>query len=1245
MKKIRRIAVICIVLVMVICFGNISVFAATTTQDGLEVTLTTDKKDYSSSENIVATLTVKNTNEIEVTDVLLENIIPDGYKIADGTYLTKEIDTLGAGESVSFHVTYMSNVDKTPQSTETTTTEIATTEITTSSTLISTTESGKITVITNDVSNGNSITSQSNIANVSVQTGGHSTIVMICLVILLISVLLCWLLRKKKSKQILSVTLILSLMLTNFMLNTVNVNAVELKRNSMDISVNVNINNNKLTVKAKLSYNVTDISNEYIKINSQAIGELTSFDEKVFYALKDNFDGKIQGTISIDTGYIKSMQYTVTDDKNIELVSGNIAVNNNWSFENYGFILGLNTLKVTAYLLNGEILEDSMVIFCNDAELSEYLLVDTNDDDKDGLNNYLETYYDTDPKNPDTDSDGVDDYTELCIFNGYNPNEKDSDLNGVSDGNEDYDSDGLTNAFELSHKLNPVLSDTDDDMLSDFDELNKYKTDALVSDTDKDGADDGWEISNGFDPLKYNSSFEVYVKAESKGSNLLSASVSMTMPGNQVQTLTVESAEDNIFSLDKTPGAIGGAYNFRVNDSFSSAVISFEFDNHLNETENFDPVIYYVNEEEQELIPLETTVKDNTASAEVSHFSKYMLIDRTVYEESFEWKDVWSDEKFTSVEIVLIIDDSGSMWSNDDSNERLKVAQNLVDKLPKDSKIGIVAFGETTEKLTTSLISDKSIANSYLTTDYFKSDDNYTYMYDGINNSFDLFESNDNSVMKMMVVLSDGIAHDTSRHLSVVNKAIENNVKIYTVGLGNSTSYFNRYMKPLASETEGSFYLASNASQLTDIYKQISEKIDIETDSDSDGIPDYYEENLVWFNNVSSNQKRDENNPDNKTLDKNNPDTDGDGLKDGEEVTLKYHYNADKSQVFVTGNMKSNPAQTDTDGDGKQDNIDKRPMEWDVCDRDLAMFAALCYEDGHDFIDKMYEAKDIKGSKDGTEIGQSYYWLDYAKLNEELFPYWKIADFTDEETYAFFDKFSATTYVNGDNVIVAYRGTNDGLWEWVDNIIYYGLANYHLEEGQAQLYIEKIYNRYIANNPNAKLYITGHSLGGYLCQIGTAELILKNKSSQIERVAYFNGIGMKYNKLLLWEKNDEINALKQYGRYADGLFGSRKTPNGKLTSYQINGDLVSALGTHYGNIISYDAATKARVNHYGKHGSYSSYWSSLLTLGTSVGGLALSAYIVSPTTYYYYVYYSPLSFVEYVWITHETDSFLYYLKR
>lgn len=189
-------------------------------------------------------------------------------------------------------------------------------------------------------------------------------------------------------------------------------------------------------------------------------------------------------------------------------------------------------------------------------------------------------------------------------------------------------------------------------------------------------------------------------------------------------------------------------------------------------------------------------------------------------------------------------------------------------------------------------------------------------MYNAINSSFSLFESTDESTLKMMVVLSDGETSDTGLHSSVISRANNNDVRIYTVGLGSSSSsYFENYLKPLANNTAGAFYLASNANQLEEIYNDINKKIDIETDSDGDGIADYYEDNMVIFNGITI------------KLDKNNPDSDGDGLLDGEEVAeLNYQYNHDKTKVIVTGKLLSNPLESDSDYDGKPDSTDEAPL-------------------------------------------------------------------------------------------------------------------------------------------------------------------------------------------------------------------------------------------------------------------------------------------------------------------------------
>lgn len=109
----------------------------------------------------------------------------------------------------------------------------------------------------------------------------------------------------------------------------------------------------------------------------------------------------------------------------------------------------------------------------------------------------------------DRDGDGVPDAIEAAL--GTDPDNPDSNGNGVLDGQEDHDRDGLRTAWELVHGLDPRVSDTDGNGISDGDEdpdadgvsnrvENARNLNGLSPDTDGDGWDDNGEIVEGTDP-------------------------------------------------------------------------------------------------------------------------------------------------------------------------------------------------------------------------------------------------------------------------------------------------------------------------------------------------------------------------------------------------------------------------------------------------------------------------------------------------------------------------------------------------------------------------------------------------------------------------------------------------------------------------------------------------------------------------------------------------------------------------
>ncbi|HSW55746.1 MAG TPA: OmpA family protein [Ignavibacteriaceae bacterium] len=138
----------------------------------------------------------------------------------------------------------------------------------------------------------------------------------------------------------------------------------------------------------------------------------------------------------------------------------------------------------------------------------------SSDRDNDGLGKCDEEKLGTDPKNPDTDGDGLSDGDEVFDYK-TDPLKADTDGDGLSDYDEimkyntdpliaDSDGDGLSDGDEvLNHKTDPLKADSDGDDLSDGDEVLYYQTNPLRADTDGDGLSDGGEVINFLtNPLK-----------------------------------------------------------------------------------------------------------------------------------------------------------------------------------------------------------------------------------------------------------------------------------------------------------------------------------------------------------------------------------------------------------------------------------------------------------------------------------------------------------------------------------------------------------------------------------------------------------------------------------------------------------------------------------------------------------------------------------------------------------------------
>ncbi len=630
-----------------------------------------------------------------------------------------------------------------------------------------------------------------------------------------------------------------------------------------------------------------------------------------FYSQLEEIGGRLE-----NAEYYSLITLEVYSDKEILIQKMEILPSEVWNFKEVGMFPGCNRIVVTAVGLGKS--TDSIVLY--DAMGMNYEFLDdaTKDSDEDGVYDLIEEYHGTDINNPDTDGDGLTDYQEVVETN-TSPCQEDSDEDGIPDAQEDADGDGLPNGQEYEIGTGAIFVDSDFDDLLDYDEINTYYTNPCLKDTDGDGAEDAWEVINGYNPTQFDSFFRLEYSTGNEVSEVIPivAGVELELQEGDVESLSIEpvSSYTNPLLSPSVAGYLGCAYDFTVDGSFESATMTFMYDSSLGTlSEDFQPRIYYFNQTNNTLEELpEQVVTANSVSVTVEHFSTYILLNKIEFDKVWETEIKPTDVKGQikkGLDVVFVIDSSGSMSSNDRNNLRLSAAKAFVDKLGENDRGAVVDFD--------------SYASVYQD---FTSDHDALYkaigrvnrsggtnLSAGISKGISLFTSPDyvnDDVYKYIIFLTDG---NGSYNTTYTTQAINNEIVIYTIGLGRGVS--SSVLKQIAEATGGKYYFASAATELGDIYDEISdETVDYSADSNNDGITDYYtqlikEGSLVLSSSSSALSGFDFNYDAQGIL---SDDYDGDGLKNGEEIKIVTEGN----RTYIK--MISNPLQVHSDGDGVTD--------------------------------------------------------------------------------------------------------------------------------------------------------------------------------------------------------------------------------------------------------------------------------------------------------------------------------------
>ena len=282
--------------------------------------------------------------------------------------------------------------------------------------------------------------------------------------------------------------------------------------------------------------------------------------------------------------------------------------------------------------------------------------------------------------------------------------------------------------------------------------------------------------------------------------------------------------------------------------------------------------------------------------------------------------------------------------------------------------------------------------------------------------------------------------------------------------------------------------------------------------------------------------------------------TDNDYLKDKDEVYI-YEKNGKK---YVGYN--SHPMLEDTDGDGIIDSNEKpdEKLKWNVSERDMIMFMELAYRDDQ-YIDRVLDHKRPLTESDlYKKNGDKKPRYEYMMMNKELGPYWerKKSYHTSSGLDAvLFETKSDFSYLpNGTAQVLAFRGTSDA--KDIKEDITLGFGGNPQQGVDAENIMRELANDKSITN----LYLTGHSLGGYLVQRAMVEAYqLAYSDSRVmspkENVAYRNFYNNILKKGITFNAPKVVTSLVSKREFwQKGLDSKKIAQAGKMTHYITDND-------------------------------------------------------------------------------------------
>ncbi len=351
--------------------------------------------------------------------------------------------------------------------------------------------------------------------------------------------------------------------------------------------------------------------------------------------------------------------------------------------------------------------------------------------------------------------------------------------------------------------------------------------------------------------------------------------------GNPLSKVNITNIEETNAQINNIATKMDSPFDISANFSnlqLKEATVSIKYnvDKLGEDVEEENLIILWYDEKNNKMVEMPTEVNSNnhTVTFKTDHFSQYVLVDKSV------WQGIWArevakirenDVKFS---IEFIIDDSGSMNSNDPTKTRVSAAETAISSLSNNDEYLIMKFSDNSEVLQNFTNNTENIEKVF---ENFQSSGG-TNISDAVEKGIDILKKEDDDRKKVIILLTDGEDNRLSSRIDeLVEKAKNENIIIFGIGLqskNDSNLNFDTF-SDLAIKTEGRFYKI-NETELSNIYIELTNAtvgVDGNQDTDGDGLPDGIELSGMrdqYGNMIITNPYL--------------ADTDGDGISDAEEM-------------------------------------------------------------------------------------------------------------------------------------------------------------------------------------------------------------------------------------------------------------------------------------------------------------------------------------------------------------------------